>query len=140
MVAPCLSCSWQGILCAREGDHARSHPALDFRRWWNGCRRAVPGRECAELRLVLVRDPTWLVAALLGDEREHRVPARSGFGVIVGAARATVGDQTKLAVSHEHVARWPLRQESTVWARFPADTQRSALRAFDQLAGLVRQP
>src|SRR5262249_23418641 len=103
---------------AREGDHSRSHPALDLGRWRNRLGRASPGRKRAELGAIFVGNPPRLVAALAGDVGEHAVPLATGFRIVGGIACATIGDETELTVSHEHVARWPLRQEAAMRAGF----------------------
>src|SRR5262249_57973143 len=79
---------------AREGDHSRSHPALDLGRWRKRLGRASPGRKRAELGAILMGNPARLVAALAGDVGEHAVPLATGFRIVGAVACAAVCCQT----------------------------------------------
>src|SRR5262245_20244031 len=103
---PC-ACSCRPRFRLGEGDHAGAHPTQYFRRWPNRPWRDST-RPRAKLRLVLVSDPSGLVAALACDEGEHRVPVLAGLGIVSIRLRASVGDESKFAISNEHITRRPL--------------------------------
>src|SRR5262249_61585898 len=63
----------------RKGDLTRANPATDFRRWRDRLGNSPPRRVGAELALVLVSNPTPLVAALASDVGKHRMPALTFF-------------------------------------------------------------
>src|SRR5262245_51796358 len=68
------------------------------------------------------------------------MPTFAGFVIVLLGMRPSASNQPKLAIANEDVARRTLRQESAMRTRLPGEPQRAALRAFEQLASLVRQP
>ena len=80
-----------------------------------------------------MRDPSRLVVALLGDPRQHGVPARAQRRIgQIGFGPALAIDQAEIAVEEGDVARRPLRQESAMRTGLAGDADGTALRAFEQ--------
>src|SRR5262249_28173058 len=119
-------------------DIARAHPAQDLTRGLD--RGRVPARwPVAELFFELVCDPPRLIATLLGYVSEHAVPSIFLDLVIVDDGSAAL-DEAKLASGGRNELRRALGQEAAVGTRLAADTQRAALRAFNELALVAALP
>src|SRR5262245_634905 len=117
-------------------DVARAHPTQHFARWLD-CRHISTCRPVPELFFVLVSNPPRLIAALLGNVGEHAVP----FGLIEHAGLGPAAlDETEIAIDVRHVFRRTLGHEAAVRTRLATDTQRSALRAFNELALVAALP
>ena len=91
------------------------------------------GPGVAEFCFVLVRGPAGLVAAVLGDPRQHPMPARAqrrigqiGFGAAPGI------DQTEITVEDGDVARRALRQKPAMLTGLASGADGAALRSFQQ--------
>ena len=68
------------------------------------------------------------------------MPARTFFGVVRVAFVATALYESEFTIGDEHVARRTLRQETTIWARLTAESERAALAAFEHRWRMASKP